>query len=236
MAAPSRSRNVAEVQRRVAQVHHWADLEQQFRFYDSWASDYEEDVTVLQYRVPKLAAACLSSAFQGLLGDLLVLDVACGMGLVAQEQQAKGFRCLHGLDGSPGMLEHARWKGLYQDLKQCMLGQDALPDPAGCYDAVLIVGALSEGQVPAEVVPELLCVAKPGGYLCLTTRENRTNLPYKARLEQLMDDLEQRGLWEKVVMQEVGNWERAKSEEEAEQGLDYISGVVYLYRKKADPS
>lgn len=34
--------------------------------------------------------------------------------------------------------------------------------PPGQYDAVIIVGALSEGQVPCSVVPELLRVTKPG--------------------------------------------------------------------------
>ncbi|XP_067328278.1 transmembrane and immunoglobulin domain-containing protein 1 isoform X2 [Anolis sagrei] len=153
---------LSEVRRRVAQVHQGADLEQQLCFYDAWASEYEEDVSVLEYGAPQYAAACLAAAFGANTQEALVLDVACGTGLVAQELQAVGFRHFHGLDGSPGMLEHARHKGLYQDLKQCLLGQEALPSPEGCYDAVVIVGALSEGQVPANVVPELLRVTKPG--------------------------------------------------------------------------
>nr|XP_056721333.1 methyltransferase-like protein 27 [Euleptes europaea] len=229
--AASSSRSFAEVQRRVSGVHRGTDPEQQLRFYDGWAPEYEQDVTILHYQAPRLAASCLASAIQGPLADALVLDVACGTGLVAQELQAKGFCRFHGLDGSQGMLESARRKGLYQELKQCVLGQEALPASSGFYDAVLIVGALSEGQVPTSVVPELLRVAKPGGFLCLTTRSNRSNLRYKSQMQQLLDDLEQRGLWEKVKVQEVERWERATSEQEAMEGSDYISGVVYLYRK-----
>ncbi|XP_060115410.1 methyltransferase-like protein 27 isoform X2 [Heteronotia binoei] len=191
----------------------------------------EADVTVLCYQAPQLAASCLASVFQESIADVLVLDVACGTGLVAQELQAKGFRRFHGLDGSQGMLEHARRKGLYQELKQCMLGQEALPASSGVYDAVLIVGALSEGQVPISVIPEVLRVTKPGGFLCLTTRDNQSNLRYKSQMQQLLDDLEQRGLWEKVKVQEVEQWERATSQQEAKGGSDYISGVIYLYRK-----
>lgn len=32
----------------------------------------------------------------------------------------------------------------------------------GAYDAVLMVGALSDGQVPCSAIPELLRVTKPG--------------------------------------------------------------------------
>ncbi|XP_063154969.1 methyltransferase-like protein 27 isoform X1 [Candoia aspera] len=231
MAALS-SRSLAEVQRRVAAVHHQSDLQQQLRFYNGWAEDYDQDVVVLQYQAPSLTAAFLASVFQGLLEDALVLDVACGTGLVAQELQAKGFRHIHGLDGSQGMLEHAQHKGLYEDLKLCLLGQEALPAPEGCYDATVIVGALSEGQVPSGVIPQLLLVTKPGGYVCLTTRNNLSNLRYKTELQQLLNELEQRGLWEKVGMQEVEKWERATSEQESGQDSDYISGVVYIYRKK----
>ncbi|KAJ6655814.1 hypothetical protein lerEdw1_004867 [Lerista edwardsae] len=203
------SKSLAEVQRRVARVHREADLGRQLHGYNGWAPEYEQvpprrDVAVLQYRAPELAAACLASMFQGPLEDVLVLDVACGTGLVAQELQTRGFRHFHGLDGSQGMLEHARHKGLYQDLKQCVLGQGVLPAPTG-------------------------------GYLCLTTRSNQSNLPYKAQLEQLLADLEQQGLWEKVTVQEVEQWERSTAEQGTGQGSCYISGVVYLYQKKPGP-
>ncbi|XP_039202195.1 methyltransferase-like protein 27 isoform X2 [Crotalus tigris] len=226
------SRPLAEVQRRVAEVHHQRDLQQQLRFYNGWAKDYDQDVAVLQYQAPSLAAAFLASVFQGSPENALVLDVACGTGLVAQELQAKGFRHFHGLDGSQEMLEHARHKGLYEDLKLCLLGQETLPAPEDSYDTTVIVGALSEGQVPSCVIPQLLLVTKPGGYVCLTTRSNSSNLQYNMELQQLLNDLEQQGLWEKVGMQEVEKWERATSHQESDQGSGYISGVVYIYQKK----
>lgn len=43
----------------------------------------------------------------------------------------RGFRCLHGVDGSAGMLEQARSTGLYQELRLCVLGTEPLPAPAG---------------------------------------------------------------------------------------------------------
>ena len=38
-----------------------------------------------------------------------------------------GFGRLVGLDGSKGMLQLATNTGLYEDVRQCMLGEDQLP-------------------------------------------------------------------------------------------------------------
>lgn len=51
--AASSSRSLAEVQRRVSRVHHGTDPEEQLRFYDGWAPDYEQ---VLTYAAPALLA------------------------------------------------------------------------------------------------------------------------------------------------------------------------------------
>lgn len=45
--------------------------------------------------------------------------------------QARGFSQLHGVDGSPGMLDQARARGLYQCLSLCTLGQEPLPSAEG---------------------------------------------------------------------------------------------------------
>ncbi|KPP57903.1 hypothetical protein Z043_124325 [Scleropages formosus] len=137
------------------------------------------------------------------------------------------FRHFIGVDGSCAMLELAKSSGLYQELKQCLLGKETLPvEPESC-DLVIIVGALSVGQVPVTVVKELWQAAKPGGYVCMTTRANAENQEYKRQLERVMAEMEQEGLWTCVDVVEVEQWERAVSDHET----GYISGVVYLYKK-----
>ena len=42
-----------------------------------------------------------------------------------------GFGRLVGLDGSKGMLQLAKNTGLYEDVRQCMLGDDQLPVTQG---------------------------------------------------------------------------------------------------------
>lgn len=76
----------------------------------------------------------------------------------------------------------------------------------------------------------------PGGLICLTTRSNPSNLPYKEALEAVLDSLEQAGSWERLVAQPVEHWELATSEQETGLGTcaneGFISGIIYLYRKQ----
>lgn len=225
-----------QVLARVGASHGITDLACKLRFYDDWAPEYDQDVAVLKYQAPSLAVDCLSRALRGPPHDAQILDVACGTGLVAVELQARGFLQVQGVDGSPEMLKQAQARGLYHHLSLCALGQEPLPSPEGTFDAVIIVGALSEGQVPCSAIPELLRVTKPGGLVCLTTRTNPSNLPYKEDLEATFDSLEQAGAWERLVTQPVDHWELATSEQEI--GLDtcandgFISGIIYVYRRQ----
>ncbi|KAM4820804.1 methyltransferase-like protein 27 [Thomomys bottae] len=228
-----------EVQARVDAAHSLTDPAQKLRFYDRWAPLYDQDVATLQYRAPRLAVDCLINTCPDLAPESLILDVACGTGLVASELQARGFLQLHGVDGSPEMLKQAQARGLYQKLSLCTLGLEQLPSPEGTFDAVLIVGALSHGQVPCTVIPELLRVTKPGGLVGLTTRTNLSNLPYKEALEASLDQLEQAGAWKRLAAQPVDRWELATSEQEVAPGTlaqdGFISGIIYLYRKAPPP-
>ncbi|XP_066455865.1 methyltransferase-like protein 27 isoform X1 [Eleutherodactylus coqui] len=170
----------------ITAAHKSCSVSEKLQFYDQWAAQYEKDVSVLEYEAPHLAALALASVCRLNRESKLVLDVACGTGRAAEELQRCGFNLFHGLDGSAGMLEVAQRKDLYQDLKQSMLGKEQLPYDSEKYDAVIIVGALSDGQVPVSVLPELLRVTKPGGLVCMTTRSNISNLSYKAELEEEM--------------------------------------------------
>uniref|UniRef100_A0A671TM77 Methyltransferase like 27 n=1 Tax=Sparus aurata TaxID=8175 RepID=A0A671TM77_SPAAU len=185
------------------------------------------DVAVLDYRAPSLAANSISTHFSGDREAAVVLDVACGTGLVAQQMKRHGFGHFVGIDGSQAMLEVARESGLYQDLKQCMLGEGQPPVQWGLFDVVVFVGALSVGQVPVDVVREYCKSTKPGGYICMTTRSNHDNLQYKASLERELKQMEEEELWTCVESSQVEDWERAVSEQEH----GYISGAVYIYKK-----
>ncbi|KAG9351590.1 hypothetical protein JZ751_022841 [Albula glossodonta] len=101
------------------------------------------DVAILDYRAPVLAAECLSESFQGDREKAVVLDVACGTGLVCTRLKQMGFQHFVGLDGSDDMLKVAKSKGIYQELKQCILGTSALPFHPETIDVDVVAGALS---------------------------------------------------------------------------------------------
>ncbi|XP_048839396.1 methyltransferase-like protein 27 [Brienomyrus brachyistius] len=224
------NRTFSDVRKVLLFAHKSTGAEEKVAFYNDWASNYDQDVGILEYRAPSLAAELLSAAYRGNRDTAAVLDVACGTGLVCAQLHNMGFRNVFGVDGSQSMLDIAKRKGLYKELKQCMLGMEPLPVQAGSFDAVLIVGILSAGNVPVTVVKELWQVAKPGGYVCMTTRADVKNLKYKTELENTIDGMEQDGLWVRVDVREVEQWERAVSNMEA----GHIPGVVYLYRKSLD--
>ena len=130
-----------------------------------------------------------------------------------------------------------------------------LVSPAGIYDVVLIVGGLSDAHLPVTIMRELWKVAKPGlyslltwsmvgflcklnqshdpkisiagGYVCVTTRGNESNKEYKNHLECILSEMEKEGLWTRICVMEVDDWEKGVTEQES----GYIPGAVYLYRK-----
>ncbi|XP_007554208.1 methyltransferase-like protein 27 isoform X2 [Poecilia formosa] len=221
------SNTFESVKAAVLSAHKSTTSEEKISFYNRWAENYEQDVAVLDYRAPSLAAECISSHFSSAREAALVLDVACGTGLVAKHMKKLGFEHFVGVDGSEVMLGKARQSGLYQDLKQCMLGKEPLPVQGGRFDVVVIVGALSVGNVPISTTRDLCNATKPGGFICMTTRSNQENSEYKAALDSELRKMEEEELWTCLEVTKVKDWERAVSEKED----GYISGVVYLYKK-----
>ncbi|XP_072445592.1 methyltransferase-like protein 27 isoform X2 [Chiloscyllium punctatum] len=182
-------RTFTDVQRTVLSAHKESTTEDKMSFYDSWSELYEQDMMILDYRAPVMVAESLAAVIHEDRDKALVLDVACGTGLVAKQ-----------------VVNYS-------------------------YDVVVIVGALSGGQVPFAILPELHRVTKRGGFVCMTTRSNTSNQLYKKQLQAVIEEMEQNGLWERITVQEIEHWEKAIAECEAEQGSTYISGTIYLYRK-----
>lgn len=208
-------------------AHKDISAEAKINFYDKWAENYDQDVSLLDYRAPAFASEILSPHFAGDRQTAVVLDIACGTGLVAKQLTSIGFGNFVGVDGSKSMMEIAKNTGLYKDLKLCMLGSQPLPVEHNAFDLVMIIGALSDGQVPVKVVRELCMAAKPGGFICLTTRANKNNLVFKASLEQELQTLVEQALWKCVQVVTIDQWERGVSRDEE----GYIPGAVYLYQK-----
>ncbi|KAG7224607.1 hypothetical protein INR49_011360, partial [Caranx melampygus] len=211
----------------IAAVRSVTTVHDRMAFYDSWAESYDQDVALMDNKSATEAVKLISPHFSG-DHEAVVLDVACGTGLVALQLKRNGFKHFVGIDGSKAMLEQARKKELYQDLKQCILGEEPLPVEKGStFHVVVIIGALSVDHVPVCVLRELCSACKPGGYVCMASRHGHDNMEFIASLERESKQMEEEGLWSCVVANVVEDWARNVSEPEG----CYVPGSIYLYKR-----
>ena len=104
--------------------------------------------------------------------NLAILDLGCGTGdqiRILSEMDFQGS--FYGIDMSAGMLESAKSKGLYKELKQSILPE--IPYPENTFDVVISAGTLcSPGNAPPESLREMIRVTKPAGLLCFSYRKH----------------------------------------------------------------
>jgi SAM-dependent methyltransferase len=98
--------------------------------YSAWAATYEEvvqdemDLRLLE-RIQDVDWAGVERA----------LDLACGTGRAGAWLRGRGVRRIDGVDFTPGMLEQARRKGVYDRLVEADVANTGLE--AGAYDLIL---------------------------------------------------------------------------------------------------
>jgi predicted TPR repeat methyltransferase len=125
--------------------------------------------------------------------DARLLDAGAGTGLLGVALAGVGFRRLDGLDMSPGMLDEAARKGVYQDLREATLGEP-LDYETGSFDGVVSSGVLTTGHAPATSLDEFVRVTRRGGHVIFTLRSDRV-LP---GFEDKIAELEHASRWELV--------------------------------------
>ncbi len=143
------------------------DGQEAAELYDSWAEDYERSVASWGYTTPAVAA--------GLFGryvgpeDGAVLDAGAGTGITGEILALIGHGDLVGIDVAPKMLEIARRKGVYRELRQMELG-GRLDFPDDAFAAVISTGTFAAGHAPPESFDDLIRVTKPDGHIIVSVR------------------------------------------------------------------
>jgi len=187
--------------------------------YDQWAKDYEGDlekdfgwlgpastVEALARYVPKSAK---------------ILDAGAGTGLVGQLMAKEGYADLTAIDLSQGMLDEARNKNVYRELRQMVLGEH-LDFETAQFDAVISVGVFTLGHAPASAFDELVRVTKPGGYIAFSLRP---------------DVYEKQGFKEKqTALEAAGKWQLVEAGEPFQmlpKGEPEVYHKVWLYKVAA---
>ena len=104
-----------------------------------------------------------------------VLEVGCGTGLVL-ERVARVARLAEGVDLSPGMLEHARQRGLSVREGDAT----ALPFPDASFDVVYAFKVLAHVPDVDRAIAEMFRVVRPGGHVLIEVY-NRHSLRFLSR-------------------------------------------------------
>jgi SAM-dependent methyltransferase len=126
------------------------------KLYDNWASTYDSSFGEGHgYVAPREVAHVFTSLDNG---NTPILDIGAGTGLVADHLPGL---TVDGIDISEGMLEQAKAKGLYRNRILADLTK-TLPMESAIYGGFVSCGTFTHGHVGADVLPELMRVAKPG--------------------------------------------------------------------------
>ncbi|RSL49708.1 hypothetical protein CEP54_012296 [Fusarium duplospermum] len=142
--------------------------------YDDWAENYDDDMLgdSEDYVAPEIAGEYVKQYLGSRdIGDVRILDAGCGTGLVGASLAKKGAKHIDGIDLSPGMLQVAERSGAYETLSVANLSQ-RLDIPDQTYDVVVCVGTMTQGHVGPEAFDEFARIAKPGGFIISTVRDN----------------------------------------------------------------
>jgi len=162
-------------------IHHALNLdgdpEKVRSHYENWAKTYDEDVIENYYGVQLIVdlmhhhvskSATLGSKSPG---DLSIIDVGCGTGLISPPLNAYGYTQLDGVDLSAEMLAVASATGRYQNLFSDVNINNPLPDSMmGAYDVAICLGVFTPGHVDPTALHQLIAMTKLGGIALLSAR------------------------------------------------------------------
>lgn len=147
-------------------------------YYETWSTDYDNDVSEENYCGPLMISDLLTSILDNadannrqLLSSMRIMDACCGTGLVGKELVQRGFSAIEGCDLSPAMTQLARKTQAYGSLYGGVdLTEHNTLIADNRYDATLCCGAFIEGHLPIEAIHELIRMTVPGGLLLFSTR------------------------------------------------------------------
>ncbi|MFO1349481.1 MAG: tetratricopeptide repeat protein [Gammaproteobacteria bacterium] len=134
--------------------------------FDAFAEDFDAHLARLDYCAPQLIATALAAAVSAPARDWDVLDAGCGTGLCGPLLRPYARR-LVGVDLSPGMLERARPRKVYDDLQVAELTA-FLESQGDAYDVIVSADTLVYFGALDEVLDAAYHALRPGGRLLFT--------------------------------------------------------------------
>ncbi len=184
--------------------------------YNQWAKDYDTDLDEgFGWLGPQRAVEFFTRYVPK---NARILDAGAGTGLVGKFLDEQGYKNIVAIDLSPGMLEEARKKHVYQSFHRMVMGEP-LDFPTNSFDAVISVGVLTVGHAPASSLDELLRITNPGGHIIFSLRPDvyRDN-----GFKQKQDEMEATGKWKLI--------EVSKEFQALPEGEPDINHQVWVYQ------
>jgi predicted TPR repeat methyltransferase len=122
--------------------------------FDGFAASFDAVLAKLDYRTPERLCELVAAQLPAPAGDLNVLDIGCGTGLCGPLLRPRA-RALTGVDLSPGMLDKARERGVYDVLAEAELVAYLREHPAAfdlivCADTLCYFGGLEDAFAAAR--------------------------------------------------------------------------------------
>ena len=133
--------------------------------FDRFASSFDDNLSELGYRAPELLAATLGE-YVATDGRLEILDAGCGTGLCGPLLRSMARR-LVGVDLSPGMIDKARPRNVYDELVVGELCAFMRTRP-GAFDVIVSADTLVYFGALEEVAAAARQCIRPRGMLAFT--------------------------------------------------------------------
>nr|XP_039273431.1 uncharacterized protein LOC120347491 isoform X1 [Styela clava] len=195
--------------------------------YSKHAKYYEEALTGIGYVVPRWCAEHSLKHVATSSENLKALDICVGTGLGAKSLSDLGFiGVIDAVDGNAAMLEEAKKKGIFRDLKQCIIKPDVpLPFEDETYDIAICIGAFSAGHIRAECIVDFFRILKKGGTFAFNTTnfhsdDNQANDDDLNKADQVIEGLIKDGVCELISLNICESMDRVS------QDFKYIKGNI----------
>lgn len=164
-----------------------AEVEAEF---DAEAAVYDSNVHSWGYRSAVDGAQILSKYVDT---SATILDAGCGTGLVGAELRRLQFTRLYGCDLSSSMMEVAKKKDIYLELKKANLCE-RMPYDDSQFDGLTCLATLSFVEDAEPAFREFCRVTKPNAIILFS---QRCDLFETRDCRSLLQKLEAEGLWQR---------------------------------------
>ncbi|MGH8549945.1 MAG: tetratricopeptide repeat protein [Methylococcales bacterium] len=145
--------------------------------FDDFANSFDSVLKSLDYRAPELVSALINSRFLASSQHPSVLDAGCGTGLCGPLIRASVAR-LDGVDISPGMLEKASQRSLYDGLFEAEL-TGFIATLSNAYDVILCADTLVYFGDLKPVFEAAFGALRPRGTLIFTVEKSDRNQAFE---------------------------------------------------------